>query len=183
MTRLGYVEPEDAQPFVKKLFEKVGMVPNLYCMMANSAMSFDGFIKLNASLEGARLEKRYREMIYLATSQLNGCEYCQASHTATSVEHKILTSEECLQARRRQSPDPRADALLKLTDEVVTKRGHVTDEVLWRADGTCFPAAHGTRFVSQRGARTATPRSLSNSTAGPGVACCGSPRRSRSSMN
>jgi uncharacterized peroxidase-related enzyme len=132
MTRLGYVEPEDAQPFVKKLFEKVGMVPNLYCMMASSAMSFDGFIKLNASLEGARLEKRYREMIYLATSQLNGCEYCQASHTATSVEHKILTAEECLQARRRRSPDPRADALLKFTDEVVTRRGHVTDEVLQR---------------------------------------------------
>jgi len=142
MSRLNYVEPEEAQPYVKKLFEKVGMVPNLYCMMANSVMAFDGFIKLNACLEGARLEKRYREMIYLATSQINGCTYCQASHTTTSVEHKILTPEECLQARRRRSPDPKADALLRFTDEVVTKRGDVSDETLQRVRDQGFKDHH-----------------------------------------
>ena len=67
MERLGYVEPEEADAFTKKLFKRVGMVPNLYCMMANSPMVFDGFIKLNACLEGARLDKKCREMIYLLT--------------------------------------------------------------------------------------------------------------------
>ncbi len=130
MERLNYVEPEEADNFTKRLFKRVGMVPNLYCMMANSAMAFDGFLKLNTSLEGSRLEKRYREMIYLATSRINGCEYCQASHTATAVEHGLLSPEECIQARKFESADPRADALLKFAREALEKRGKVTDECL-----------------------------------------------------
>ncbi|MEM2983308.1 MAG: carboxymuconolactone decarboxylase family protein [Candidatus Bathyarchaeia archaeon] len=130
MERLKYVEPDEADNFTKRLFKRVGMVPNLYCMMANSPMAFDGFLKLNASLEGAKLEKRYREMIYLATSSINGCNYCQASHTATSVEGGILTLEETIQARRLESPDPRANALLLFSREVIEKRGKVSDETL-----------------------------------------------------
>jgi uncharacterized peroxidase-related enzyme len=130
MPRLNYVEPEEADAFTRKLFDKVGMVPNLYCMMANSSTVLDGFLKLNACLEGARLEKRLREMVYLLTSQLNGCEYCLASHTATAVEHKVLTKEETVLARKAQSPDPKVDALLKFAKAVVEKRGHVDDAVV-----------------------------------------------------
>lgn len=130
MSRLNYVEPEEADAFTRKLFEKVGMVPALYCMMANSSTLFDGFIKLNACLDAAKLEKRLREMIYLLTSQLNGCEYCLASHTTTAVEHKVLTKEETILARKAQSPDPKVDALLKFAKAVVEKRGHVEDALV-----------------------------------------------------
>ncbi len=130
MSRLNYVEPEEADAFTRKLFERVGMVPALYCMMANSSTLFDGFIKLNACLDAAKLSKNLREMIYLLTSQLNGCEYCLASHTATAVEHKVLTKEETILARKAQSPDPKVDALLKFAKEVVEKRGHVEDALV-----------------------------------------------------
>ncbi|MFH1437092.1 MAG: carboxymuconolactone decarboxylase family protein [Pseudomonadota bacterium] len=142
MERLNFIDPEEAKPFIKKLFEKIGMVPNLYGMMANSAMSFDGFIKLTACLYATRLEKKYREMIYLATSRLNGCEYCRASHTATAVEHGLLTAEECIAARKRQSPDPKVDALLKFTGEAVEKRGKVSDECLQKVRDRGFEDHH-----------------------------------------
>ena len=128
MPRLNYVEPEEADAFTRKLFQKIGMVPALYCMMANSSTVFDGFIKLTACLDAAKLDKKLREMVYLLTSQINGCEYCLASHTSTAVEHGVMTLEESIQARKAQSPDPRADALLKFAKEVVEKRGHVSDE-------------------------------------------------------
>ncbi|MGQ9858501.1 MAG: carboxymuconolactone decarboxylase family protein [Thermodesulfobacteriota bacterium] len=130
MPRLNYVEPEEADAFTRKLFDQVGMVPNLYCMMANSSTVFDGFLKLTRCLEAARLDKKTREMVYLLTSQINGCDYCLASHTSTSVEHGVMTKEETLQARKAQSPDPRVNAMLGFAKEVVEKRGHVSDETL-----------------------------------------------------
>jgi uncharacterized peroxidase-related enzyme len=130
MARLAYVEPEDADAFTRRLFKKVGMVPNLYCIMANSPNVFDGFLKLTACLEAARLDKKLREMVYLLTSQINQCEYCLASHTSTAVEHGVLTMEETLDARRASSRDARVDALLKFAKEVVERRGGVSDETL-----------------------------------------------------
>lgn len=129
MPRFNYVEPEEADAFTRKLFDQVGMVPNLYCMMANSSTVFDGFLKLTRCLEAARLDKKLREMVYLLTSQINGCHYCLASHTATAVEHGVMTKEETLQARKGVSPEPRTNALLKFAREVVEKRGHISEEV------------------------------------------------------
>jgi uncharacterized peroxidase-related enzyme len=138
MPRLTEIEPEDADAFTRKLYNRVGMVPNLYIQMANSAMVFDGFLKLNACLEGSKLEKKIREMVYLRTSQINGCVYCQASHTSTAVEHGILTQQETLDARRGRSDDPRIEAMLVFTTAVVTDRGHVTDELLERVRAQGF---------------------------------------------
>lgn len=126
MPRLNYVEPEEADAFTKKLFDQVGMVPNLYCMMANSSTVFDGFLKLTRCLEAARLDKKTREMIYLLTSQINGCEYCLASHTYTAVENGVMTKEETIQARKGQSQDPKVEAILRFAREVVEKRGHIS---------------------------------------------------------
>jgi uncharacterized peroxidase-related enzyme len=128
MARLNYVEPEDADAFTRRLFERVGMVPSLYCVMANSSTLFDGFLKLTACLDAAKLDKRLREMVYLLASQINGCDYCLASHTSTAVEHGVLTLEETLDARRGRSKDPKIDSLLRFAREVVEKRGHVSDE-------------------------------------------------------
>lgn len=130
MPRLDEIEPEDADSFTRKLYKRVGMVPNLYIIMANSSMVFDGFLKLNASLEGSKLDKKTREMIYLLTSQIDGCEYCLASHTATATEHGVMSEDETLDARRAQSDDPKIDAMLKFAKEVVEQRGRVSDETL-----------------------------------------------------
>ena len=142
MERLNFIDPEEAEPFIKKLYDTIGLVPNLYCMMANSAMAFEGFVKWNANLEATSLEKKYREMVYLRTSRLNNCAYCQAAHTAVSVESGVLTSEEAIAARKGVSPDPKADALLKFTDEAVEKRGNVSDACLQKVRDQGFEDRH-----------------------------------------
>lgn len=128
--RLHYVEPEEADAYTRKLFKRIGMVPNLYCMMANSIDVFDGFVTFLAHLDNTGLDKKLREMVYLLTSQINACEYCLASHTSTAVENGVMTREESLDARRGTSADPKIDAMLKFTREVVEKRGQMRDETL-----------------------------------------------------
>lgn len=126
--RLKYIEPEEADAYTRKLFKRIGMVPNLYCMMANSGDVFDGFVTFMAHLENTSLDKKIREMVYLRTSQINGCHYCVSSHTATAVENGVLTREQTLDARKGASADQRIDAMLKFAGEVVEQRGHVSDE-------------------------------------------------------
>jgi uncharacterized peroxidase-related enzyme len=132
MTRLNEIEPEEADSFTRKLYKRVGMVPNLYIIMANSPMVFDGFLKLNSCLEGAKLDKKTREMVYLLTSQIDRCDYCLASHTQSATEHGVMTVAETLDARRARSDDPKLDAMLKFAQEVIEKRGHASDEALAR---------------------------------------------------
>lgn len=69
-------------------------------------------------------------MISLAVSQFNNCSYCIALHTSTAVDGGVLTKEECIQARRMKSSDPKAGAILMLTKEVLEKRGKIDDETL-----------------------------------------------------
>ena len=130
MERLKYIEPEDANALTRKLFRQIGMVPNLYAQMANSTMVFECFVRMTGTLDAANLDKKLREMVYLRTSEINGCEYCLGSHTTTATESGLMTMEETLDARRGKSADPKIDALLHFASEVVLNRGDVSDETL-----------------------------------------------------
>ncbi len=130
MCRLRFVEPEDVSPRIKELFKKLVLVPNLLCVMANSDAAMDSFANYSANLENYKFPAKYREMISLAVSQFNDCDYCLALHTSNAIDGGVLTERECLDARRMNSPDPKANALLKLTKAILDKRGQVDDSVI-----------------------------------------------------
>jgi uncharacterized peroxidase-related enzyme len=130
MSRLGFIPPENASPSARQIFKKIVLVPNILCIMANSDVVLDAFAQLNANLENHKLSQKYRKIISLAVSQFNNCPYCIALHTQTAAEAALLTPQECLDARRMASPDPRANAMLKLTQEILEKRGHVEDATI-----------------------------------------------------
>jgi len=133
MCRLRFIEPEDVSPRAKELFKKLVLVPNLLCVMANSGAALDSFASYAANLAQYKLPVKYREMISLAVSQFNDCDYCLALHTAGAVDGGQLSWLECLQARRMSSPDPKANALLKLTQAILSNRGHVDDGAIDQA--------------------------------------------------
>lgn len=64
------------------LSKGAGRVPDFYGVMAHHPGALQGFLPLYASVmnEGT-LEHRYKELAYLKTSHLNGCEYCMRAHT------------------------------------------------------------------------------------------------------
>ncbi|MCP4583871.1 MAG: carboxymuconolactone decarboxylase family protein [candidate division Zixibacteria bacterium] len=130
MCRLRFIEPEEADPLTRKLFSKKVVIPNLLCIMANSEVVIDSFANYNANLDKFKLSVKYREIISLAVSQFNRCPYCIALHTSNAVDGGILTHRECLEARRRKSPDPKINVILKLTNEILEKRGHISDQII-----------------------------------------------------
>jgi uncharacterized peroxidase-related enzyme len=131
MSRLKQIEIEQASGLVRNLFGKVqqglGVIPNMFRCMANSAMAFDGFMKMKASLGAGQLDVRLQKLLTLATSEFNGCEYCVAANTKMSVDGGQLTAEECLDARRFVAADPGEAALLAFVKRVLETRGKISD--------------------------------------------------------
>ncbi len=133
MSRIRFVEPEEATASTKELFKKLVVVPNLLCIMANSDVVISQFAHHNDNLDLYKLSPRHRKIISLAVSEYNHCPYCIALHTNIAVDNGMLSPEECLHARRMKSPGPKIDALLNLTKELLETRGHISDETLENA--------------------------------------------------
>jgi len=55
---------------------KHGRVPNIAAVMAHRPSAMQSFESLyGAVMDGGTIERRYKELAYLKTSMLNGCEY------------------------------------------------------------------------------------------------------------
>src|SRR5919198_2305939 len=76
--------PEDIRSRILAVQEKAGFVPNVYLAWAHRPDEFRAFFAYHDALmekEGG-LTKAEREMIVVATSGANECQYCVVAHGA-----------------------------------------------------------------------------------------------------
>ena len=81
---MGVVNPltkEQASPEVQDTYEKLaaraGKVPNIFAAMAHRPAVLNTFLPLyKAVVNEGTVEAKYKELAYLRTSMVNGCEYC-----------------------------------------------------------------------------------------------------------
>lgn len=76
--------PEDIHTRILKVQEKAGFVPNVFLALAHRPEEFRAFFAYHDALmekEGG-LTKAEREMIVVATSGANQCQYCVVAHGA-----------------------------------------------------------------------------------------------------
>jgi len=76
MARVPYVEPQNAPPEVKEIYDKVfkGKPGNIHKALAHQPKLLQTFLPFYASI-GHSLGKRLYEMIYIRVSVINGCQY------------------------------------------------------------------------------------------------------------
>lgn len=130
MNRITPLNPAEATGKAKQLFDavqaKVGAVPNLYRVFANSPAAFEGVLNFGQALAGGVLDAKVRERIALAVAEINDCDYCRSAHTF--IAGKLgLTEREVADARQATSADARVSAILSLARSLVVQRGHLTD--------------------------------------------------------
>jgi uncharacterized peroxidase-related enzyme len=130
MSRIDTVNPALATGKAKELLDavqaKLGMTPNLMRVMANSPAVLDAYLKFSGALAVGALTAKQRERIALAVGQANSCDYCLSAHTALG-KMSGLTASEILDARRGKADDAKAGAILAFANQVVAKRGLVSD--------------------------------------------------------
>lgn len=76
--------PEDIRNRVVAVQEKSGFVPNVFLALANRPEEFRAFFAYHDALmeRDSGLTKAEREMIVVATSSANSCQYCVIAHGA-----------------------------------------------------------------------------------------------------
>jgi len=138
MSRIKQIADADAKPEAAGLFaaikSKIGVVPNLYRVMANEPSVLAAALGFNEALGKGSFDAKTREAIALAIAGANACDYCASAHTAISKSLKIDDAE--IAARlKAKSADAKLNAILTFAVAVVNKRGLVSNDDVAAARG------------------------------------------------
>jgi uncharacterized peroxidase-related enzyme len=85
MARIALVEPENASPEVKEIYEQKlkGKPGNIQKALAHRPEMLKNFLSFYASV-GRSLDRKLYELIYLRVSLINQCHYCTQHHVSSS---------------------------------------------------------------------------------------------------
>ncbi|TWU00274.1 Alkyl hydroperoxide reductase AhpD [Botrimarina colliarenosi] len=131
MSRLPQIAPEQASPQQAELFavakSKMGRVPNLLRALASSPAALRGYLDFSGAIgAGKGLNAQQREIIALAISETNGCEYCLAAHS--TIGKMVGLSPAAIDAARRvDGVDDASRAVARFANAVLVSRGRVSD--------------------------------------------------------
>lgn len=125
--------PEQSRPLLEAAQEGMGFIPDLYGHLAAAPSALKGYLDLSRLFESCSLSKVEQQVVLLATSVQNRCEFCVAAHSMLA-EKVAGAPKEVIEALRSGGgiDDPRLSALVEFTRDVVVRRGWVADEALGR---------------------------------------------------
>ena len=117
---------EQVTPAVQGVFDHMqrafGMVPNLYATIGYSENALTSYLAFqNAQAQGSFSAKE-RDAVFLAVSEVNGCEYCQAAHTAIGKMNGF-SDEDTVQLRAGTHADARLSTIARLAASITKNHG------------------------------------------------------------
>ena len=123
--------PEDIRQRIAAVQEKAGFVPNVFLVLAHRPDEFRAFFAYHDALmeKPGGLTKAEREMIVVATSQANECQYCVIAHGAILRIHekKPLVADQVAVNYRKADITPRQRAMLDFAMKVCLRSHEVDD--------------------------------------------------------
>jgi AhpD family alkylhydroperoxidase len=132
MKTISVPTKEQVSPANQVLFDNltkaIGSVPNLYAVFARSENALGNYLALSNAKTSLRAKEK--EVVNLVVSQVNGCDYCLAAHTAIA-KIQGFTDEQILEIRRASiSFDSKFDALAKLAKSIAENKGHADEQLI-----------------------------------------------------
>lgn len=123
--------PEDIRARIEAVQEKSGFVPNVFLALAHRPDEFRAFFAYHDALmeRPGNLSKAEREMIVVATSNANQCEYCVVAHGAIlriRAKNPLIADQVAVNYRKADIT-PRQRAMLDFAMKV-SARAYEVDE-------------------------------------------------------
>jgi uncharacterized peroxidase-related enzyme len=123
--------PDDIRTRILAVQEKSGFVPNVFLALACRPDEFRAFFAYHDALmdKPGGLSKAEREMIVVATSSANGCQYCVVAHGAIlRIRAKNpLIADQIAANYRKADITPRQRAMLDFALAVALRSAEVDD--------------------------------------------------------
>ena len=123
--------PEDLRNRMLAVQEKAGFIPNVFLVLAHRPDEFRAFFAYHDALmeKESGLTKAEREMIVVATSSANQCQYCVVAHGAIlRVRAKNpLIADQVAANYRKADITPRQRAMLDFAMKVSQQAEEVDD--------------------------------------------------------
>lgn len=116
------------QVIFDSLEKAVGFVPNLFATYAYSENALKNYLDFSNAKSSLRAKEK--EVVNLAVSQVNNCDYCLAAHTAIGKMNGFSESEILELRVGKASFDNKLDALAKLAQNITENRGKTDADVL-----------------------------------------------------
>ncbi len=121
--------PEASRAILDGARRGYGFVPNLLGGLAEAPATLEGYVALSRILDKASFTETEKQVVLIATSLENGCDYCVAAH-ATAARLKRVPDDVVAVVAGRPIADPRLEALRQFTLALVRERGRVADEAV-----------------------------------------------------
>lgn len=151
MARLTIINPENSTGKARDLLDavqkKLGLVPNMTRVMANSPAVLEGYLSFSGALAGGSLNTRLREQIALEVGEQNSCQYCVSAHTAIG-KMTGLSEAEIEAARDAKSTVTKSAAALAFARQIVAKQGRATQSDVDTVRGAGFTDGEIAEIIS-----------------------------------
>jgi AhpD family alkylhydroperoxidase len=126
MTTINVPTRDEVSPANQALFDQltksIGKVPNLYATFAHAEHALGAYLAFQNAKSS--ITGKAREVVNLAVSQVNGCEYCLAAHTVIGKMNGFSDAQILEIRGGRARFDPKLDALAQLVRNIASERGH-----------------------------------------------------------
>jgi len=123
--------PEDIRTRILAVQEKSGFVPNVFLALSHRPDEFRAFFAYHDAImeKGGNLSKAEREMIVVATSNANQCQYCVVAHGAIlRIRAKNpLVADQVAVNYRKADITPKQRAMLDFAMKVCLESGKIND--------------------------------------------------------
>lgn len=126
--------PDDIRERILAVQEKSGFVPNVFLVLAHRPDEFRAFFAYHDALmdKPGNLSKAEREMIVVATSNLNQCQYCVVAHGAilrVRAKDPLIADQVATNYRKADITD-RQKAMIEFAVKISTEAYKVGEDDL-----------------------------------------------------
>jgi uncharacterized peroxidase-related enzyme len=120
--------PAASRPLLEGIGRGFGFVPNLFGVFAESPAALRGALAIYEAFTSSSLSAAEQQLVMLAVSEANDCEYCVAAHS-TLAKRFAKVDPAVVDAVRRREPlaDAKLEALAKFVRALVERRGMLGD--------------------------------------------------------
>jgi len=118
--------PEASKPVIDQVEKAYGFFPNIYAVLAESPVAISTYLHISGQLkEHGALTPEQQQIVMLAVSEENGCDYCVAAHSM--VAGMTGVPEETVKTLREGKfpADPKEAALVRFAKAAMEHSGWI----------------------------------------------------------